>query len=371
MSSNDARGFTLFSSANAFPAEEVVMETRNEDVRARKSFWSAPLLCSLLLLLGIGFALYSLYSLNALSSLADNAEVQRQLTLNSKLADEKTALEALKGIQPCEARQWLLDHGFSAPASVVPAPPSSASTPATAAPTAPTQPPPADAAKPASAADAAPAPSTTSVVDALEDATVFVLAASDSQMSMGSGFFIAPDLVLTNRHVIESTSRNIIIINKKLKRVVRATLVAASDNPRRDYAVLRVELPQGISVTPLPLGPLPRRATKVSAWGYPHAITKDDPKYQALVSGMAQAAPELVYTDGVVSAVLERTPPLIVHTAPLSPGSSGGPLANEQGQVVGINTLISLDEDSYRQTSIALPSTDIRAFLREKGIEVQ
>lgn len=339
------------------------METRNEDVRARKSFWSAPLLCSLLLLLGIGFALYSLYSLNALSSLADNAEVQRQLTLNSKLADEKTALESLKDIQPCEARQWLLDHGFPAPASVVPAAPA---TPAATPPAAP-----AEAAKPASAAEAAPAPGTASVVDALEDATVFVLAASDSQMSMGSGFFITPDLVLTNRHVIASTPRNIIIINKKLKRVVRATLVAASDNPRRDYAVLRVELPQGVSVTPLPLGPLPRRATKVSAWGYPHAITKDDPKYQALVSGMAQAAPELVYTDGVVSAVLERTPPFIVHTAPLSPGSSGGPLANEQGQVVGINTLISLDEDSYRQTSIALPSTDIRAFLREKGIEVQ
>jgi S1-C subfamily serine protease len=83
---------------------------------------------------------------------------------------------------------------------------------------------------------------------------------------------------------------------------------------------------------------------------------------------MAEAAPELSYADGVISAVLDRKPPLIVHTAPLSPGNSGGPLANEKGFVVGVNSMISLDEDSYRQTSIALPASDILSFLKENSI---
>lgn len=356
------------------------MEKPTENSRASTSFWRTPLLCSLLLLLGLGFALYALYSQNALSSMTGNTDVQHQLSLNTKLAEEKTALESLKDTQPCEARQWLLDHGFAVPAptapaaQATPATPVAGATPATAeatpaGQTTPTAPP---ASAPSAAVPASTLPTTAAgVIDELEDATVFVLASTDSQMSVGSGFFIAPNLVLTNRHVIESSPRNIIVINKKLQRVVRATLVAISEPGQRDYAVLQVALPQGVSIKPLELGPMPRRATKVSAWGYPHAISKDDPKYQALISGMAQAAPELVYTDGVVSAVLERKPPLIVHTAPLSPGSSGGPLANEQGQVVGINTLITLDDDSYRQTSIALPSTDILVFLREKGIEVR
>lgn len=341
------------------------MDARNADTPAHKSPWLAPLLCSLLLLAALGFALYTLYGSNSLAALEPAPEAQQQKMLNDKLAQEKATLESLRDRQPCEVRQWMLDHGFAVPtptASTLPAATVSSGT-ANATDKPPTAPP--------AQSTAAPAPGSPTVIDLLEDATVFVLAATDSSMSMGSGFFFTPTMVLTNRHVIESSRGNIIVINKKLRKVARATLVAVSDSPRRDYAVLRVDMPQGVNMTPLALGPLPRRAARVSAWGYPHAITKDDPKYQALISGLAQAAPELVYTDGVVSAVLERTPPLIVHTAPLSPGSSGGPLANEQGQVVGINTLITLDEDSYRQTSIALPATDILAFLREKGIEVR
>jgi len=56
---------------------------------------------------------------------------------------------------------------------------------------------------------------------------------------------------------------------------------------------------------------------------------------------------EQTFTDGMVSSIRDGSelnrpeiPKVIQHTAPISPGNSGSPLFNSQGQVIGINTLI-------------------------------
>lgn len=182
---------------------------------------------------------------------------------------------------------------------------------------------------------------------------------------MGSGFFVAPGYIVTNAHVVGDATQAI-VTNKATRGLLTAKVLRATQSGGRDFAVLQV---QGAPlITPLKLAADIKRTERVSAWGFPGAVTVDDPKFAALLQGNAAAAPEVVYTDGSVSVILQRDPPLIVHTATVSQGNSGGPLVNDKGEVAGINTFIKLDDESYRQSSLAIVSASLADYLRSVGI---
>lgn len=204
----------------------------------------------------------------------------------------------------------------------------------------------------------------------IEKACVFIVSAQGgNQLSTGSGFFVSPEYVLTNRHVVQGARGKILVTSKSLGRPLLGRIVALGKTRNDDYALLRVAPPGNADVRVLNFAPSVRKTEKVGAWGYPDLVGKNDPEYLALLkNGDVASAPELSYSEGVVSAVLDRSPGVIVHTAPISPGNSGGPLVNERGDVVGVNTMISLDEDSYRQASIALESRELEKFLAEHGV---
>lgn len=137
-----------------------------------------------------------------------------------------------------------------------------------------------------------------------------------SGSGQGSGFFVAPDLVLTNHHVAHDAQRlKVMFINGS---EVYATTLRS--DPKRDVALLKVE---GGPFTPLPLRLSPLALTEeVYAVGSPL-----DPSLAGTV------------TRGIVSQLKENEygQPLIQADATIQHGSSGGPLLDAKGNVVGIS----------------------------------
>ena len=143
--------------------------------------------------------------------------------------------------------------------------------------------------------------------------------ARGEKLSRGSGFFIDVDRVVTNRHVIEGAYRADVHLNSGHTFQVRNVLAVDAEG---DVALLRVEAPANL-VRPLSLDRTsPQEGESVVVIGNPFGL-------------------EGSVTNGIVSAV--RDIPgfgrIIQITAPISPGSSGSPVVNMKGQVIGVATL--------------------------------
>lgn len=289
------------------------------------------------------------------------------------LLREKAFWQGLLELTPCEVRAFFAANGDKAPATggqetapaapeqTLPKAPVPGRLPGLRLPPLPD----ANATAPAQSAE----PAALTLPQRMERGTVLILAPVPGGARQGTGFFINADHVLTNRHVVANAVDGMAIVtNAAMSGARRGTVVAVSDAPGYDFAVLRVALAAGDRTRPLPLCAAIGRTDKVSAWGFPALISEQDPAYLRLLQGDFTAVPEVAYTDGVVNAILQTQPRNIVHSAVVSQGNSGGPLVNGKGQAVGINTFIRLDADSNRQTQTALGSDAIMAFLREKGI---
>ena len=289
----------------------------------------------------------------------------------ANLLREKAFWQGLLELTPCELKAFFdgnagktdakPDAGETTPGKDVPENHPGESVPGITLPPLPS----ANATVPAKAVDL----STLTIPQRLEQGTVLILAPVPGGAQQGTGFFINPDHVLTNRHVVANAIDDMVMVtNANLRGARRGMVVARSDTPGYDFAVIKVMLVEGDQVPALPLSPTVNRTDKVSAWGFPALVSEQDPAYLRLLRGDFNAVPEVVFTDGVVNAILQTSPRNIVHSAVVSQGNSGGPLVNEKGDVIGINTFIRLDADSNRQTQTALGSDAIMGFLREKGI---
>ena len=170
----------------------------------------------------------------------------------------------------------------------------------------------------APAAPAAPAAASPGSFEDVVSAALPAVASIDAGTGRGSGFFIRPDLVVTNNHVIEGQSS---VTLQAGGNTFTARVMTAS--PGIDVALLQV-------FNPNPQQPTLRLGTAATA----------RPGEEVIAIGYALGSLSNTVTRGIVSALRQSGNVTLIQTdAAINPGNSGGPLLDRSGAVIGINSM--------------------------------
>ena len=174
---------------------------------------------------------------------------------------------------------------------------------------------------------AEPKPSLTSreIAEIALGSTVHLATINTKGGSTGSGFFVGPNQIATNYHVIEAILNEGALGSVKLvgKDEIYAIEDIVSFDKEKDLAIIKVREVKGtgIDVPALRLGDS-------------DAVQIGDKVY---VAGNPEGL-EGTFSDGIISAIRgNSTDKIFQMTAPISPGSSGGPVLNNSGKVIGIS----------------------------------
>ena len=160
-------------------------------------------------------------------------------------------------------------------------------------------------------------------------------------LGFGSGFFVRDNLIATNYHVIEGAARG---TAKLVGQFSTYTIegVTATDKTN-DLALLKVTVS---GIKPLPLGN--SSDVKIGETVY--------------VAGNPKGL-EGTFSNGIISSRRDQyTKERLQMTAPISPGSSGGPVLNSKGEVIGISFMTLVGGQNL---NFAIPSRYLTELLPE------
>jgi hypothetical protein len=167
--------------------------------------------------------------------------------------------------------------------------------------------------------------------------------ANGQPLSLGSGFFARDNEIVSNLHVVEGASRGYAkVIGQKTKYDIEGIIAVDAE---RDSVVLKIS---GARIPALLFG----NSDTVQVGETVYAV--GNPK------GL-----EGTFSQGIVSSIREvGTDKLLQITAAISPGSSGGPVLNGKGEVIGVSVATF---KGGQNLNFAIPSNYLKTLLEKTG----
>ena len=164
-------------------------------------------------------------------------------------------------------------------------------------------------------------------------------------ISQGSGFFINEGGdVITNYHVIKGSNKIEVMTSDGKKYPVKDTLATDVDS---DLFLASVDIPQNM-VHPIKISSeIPEIGEDIIIIGCPEGLSQ-------------------TMTRGIISSVryLENYGTVIQIDAAISPGSSGSPVINKEGEVIGVATF----NREGQNLNFAISSQQVSNLIEEAGI---
>lgn len=178
----------------------------------------------------------------------------------------------------------------------------------------------------------------------------------------GSGFAVGPNRIVTNAHVVELAQKypdNVVIgvVPSEGSKSYQGRVVAI--DTKRDLAL--IEFTGGaLPVATLYTG-APDDSMGLVSLGYPGNV--DLATAQSAADYIKPLAP--VRSEGSLSASRNiEGINVLLHSASISRGNSGGPLLDRCGRVMGVNSAITRGEDGDANFAFAIAESELAGFLR-------
>ncbi len=179
---------------------------------------------------------------------------------------------------------------------------------------------------------------------ALASTVLLVMEDTNGQpLSLGSGFFIRNGQVATNLHVVKGASRGYAkLVDQKTKYNIEGITAVDAE---RDLVILKISAPQAKAIS-LGDSDSVQVGAPIYAVGNPRGL-------------------EGTFSQGIISSIRKvGTDKILQLTAPISPGSSGGPVLNDKGQVIGVSVATFRGGQNL---NFAIPSNYLKKLMGQIG----
>ncbi|MXO64259.1 S1 family peptidase [Altericroceibacterium endophyticum] len=185
-------------------------------------------------------------------------------------------------------------------------------------------------------------------------------------VSHGSGFAVSPERIITNAHVVQEAvddpSLSIGIVPADGENAVYGRLISVS--PRNDLALIETTSPLNLPPLSIASGNGADSGPVVSV-GYPMNVDRA----QGLnMEDIFHSTPPVKSTGFLSGRRPSRDFDTLLHTAPIARGNSGGPLLDECGRVIGVNSFGAESGGADAEFFFAVSTRELLPFLRANDV---